>query len=134
MLRSWDLGSDLVVAANLQCWGYSSIFSIWRIIITFDPNLNGERDEPISNSTWLLLTQNGLAIAEDSDRIIWSTPRLNLRLHCFNLMILAISLQKVSLWESFGYPTDTLVMGKRLAVGVEWDDLLAIFDGRSGIH
>ncbi|KAK9023318.1 hypothetical protein V6N11_003539 [Hibiscus sabdariffa] len=96
---------------------------------------------PLSNHLYVndfLSLKNELAIADDSDRIIWSTPRFESPVALLQLddsdNLVLLDEQNVSLWESFGYPTDTLVMVLRLAVRVEGDDLLAVFDGRSSVH
>ncbi|GMJ01531.1 hypothetical protein like AT5G35370 [Hibiscus trionum] len=82
------------------------------------------RDEPISDSARLLLTANGLVITDDFDRIIWSTRSLESPVAFLQLddsgNLVLLDRGNVSLWESFDYPTDTLVMGQRLQVGIDF--------------
>ncbi|KAK9017783.1 hypothetical protein V6N11_000786 [Hibiscus sabdariffa] len=82
------------------------------------------RDEPISDSAGLLLTPTGLVITDDMDRTIWSTPSLESPVAFLQLddsgNLVLLDRGNVSLWESFDYPTDTLVMKQRLPVGVDF--------------
>ncbi|XVF30187.1 hypothetical protein REPUB_Repub16aG0035700 [Reevesia pubescens] len=81
------------------------------------------RNTPISESSKLLLTLNGLLITDNLDRVLWSTPNLHSPVAFMSLddsgNLLLLDQGNVSLWESFDYPTDTLVMGQRLPVGVD---------------
>ncbi|XP_019184538.1 PREDICTED: G-type lectin S-receptor-like serine/threonine-protein kinase At5g35370 [Ipomoea nil] len=81
------------------------------------------RNNPVSDSAQLRLSRRGLALY-DSAKPIWSVPpfsspnvsvsSLELR-ESGNLVLLDSS--NNSLWESFDYPTDTMVVGQRLLVG-----------------
>nr|GMC68096.1 G-type lectin S-receptor-like serine/threonine-protein kinase At5g35370 [Ipomoea batatas] len=83
------------------------------------------RNNPVSDSAQLRLSRRGLALYDnDSPKPIWSVPpfsspnvsvsSLELR-DSGNLVLLDSS--NNSLWESFDYPTDTMVVGQRLLVG-----------------
>nr|GMC60767.1 G-type lectin S-receptor-like serine/threonine-protein kinase At5g35370 [Ipomoea batatas] len=83
------------------------------------------RNNPVSDSAQLRLSRRGLALYDnDSGKPIWSVPpfsssnvsvsSLELR-DSGNLVLLDSS--NNSLWESFDYPTDTMVVGQRLLVG-----------------
>ena len=82
------------------------------------------RNRPISESAKLLLTLNGLLITDDFDRVLWSTPDLDSSVAFMQLddsgNLVLLDQGNVSLWESFDYPTDTLVMRQRLPVGIDF--------------
>lgn len=75
----------------------------------------------MSDSTKLYLTHGGLYIADQSGNPIWSTPELDSSVSALELQesgnLVLIDSHNVSLWESFDYPTDTIVEGQRLLVG-----------------
>ncbi|KAH7525006.1 hypothetical protein FEM48_Zijuj06G0179400 [Ziziphus jujuba var. spinosa] len=76
---------------------------------------------PISESSTLLLTINGLFITDASNNLIWSTPPFNSPVRALQLLetgnLILVDNRNVSLWESFNHPTDTIVMGQNLDVG-----------------
>lgn len=76
----------------------------------------------MSNSAELRLTVNGIVITEGSGRFfIWSTPPFDYPVGALQLLetgnLVLVDNRNVSLWESFNYPTDTIVMGQHLHVG-----------------
>ncbi|KAF4349054.1 hypothetical protein G4B88_029023 [Cannabis sativa] len=81
------------------------------------------RDNPISQSSLLSLTTKGLSITNHStSTVIWSTPKFTTTnvsalqlLETGNLVLL--DHQNTTLWQSFDYPTDTILVGQRLRVG-----------------
>ncbi|KAJ0097450.1 hypothetical protein Patl1_28130 [Pistacia atlantica] len=85
------------------------------IIWTANPN------KPISDSSRFTLSLNGLSITDDDGRLVWSTPKLDSPVSVTQLQdsgnLVLLDAQNVSLWESFGSPTDTLVIGQRLYLG-----------------
>ncbi|KAJ0041038.1 hypothetical protein Pint_27513 [Pistacia integerrima] len=85
------------------------------IIWTANPN------KPISDSSKFTLSLNGLSITDDDGRLVWSTPKLDSPVSVMQLQdsgnLVLLDAQNVSLWESFGSPTDTLVIGQRLYLG-----------------
>ncbi|XP_021900524.1 G-type lectin S-receptor-like serine/threonine-protein kinase At5g35370 [Carica papaya] len=89
----------------------SSNSIIWTAVTT----------KPMSDSTKLYLTHGGLYIADQSGNPIWSTPELDSSVSALELQesgnLVLIDSHNVSLWESFDYPTDTIVEGQRLLVG-----------------
>ncbi|GFY93867.1 S-locus lectin protein kinase family protein [Actinidia rufa] len=123
---------------------------------------SANRISPVSDSAKLRLSITGLSITDDDGRLVWSTPPLPSAVALLNLqdsgnLVLLDQFNK-SLWQSFDYPTDTLLIGQRLSVGkslvgalndgefspgdyqfhgqrrrrnnaVEWVDLLEIIDG-----
>ncbi|CAH9109890.1 unnamed protein product, partial [Cuscuta europaea] len=83
------------------------------------------RNFPVSDSAELHLSRRGLALYDDSGRPIWSTPLFtspnvssvsSLQLQDSGNLVLLDSSNN-SVWESFDYPTDTMVVGQRLLVG-----------------
>ncbi|XVE60365.1 hypothetical protein DITRI_Ditri05aG0123000 [Diplodiscus trichospermus] len=82
---------------------------------------SANRDSPVSNSGNMDLTIKGISIADPDGNLKWSTPQLQATVYALlltemgNLVLLDQS--NGSLWESFHYPTDTIVIGQRLPVG-----------------
>nr|DAD39569.1 TPA_asm: hypothetical protein HUJ06_013892 [Nelumbo nucifera] len=79
------------------------------------------RDAPISESGKLSLTVNGLTIVGDNGTQIWSTPALGSPVTALQLLetgnLVLLDKSNRSLWQSFDYPTDTIVIGQRFPVG-----------------
>ncbi|CAL0327404.1 unnamed protein product [Lupinus luteus] len=82
---------------------------------------SANRDNPISEYGIMNLTINGIVIVDEGGDVKWSTPPLKslvdklVLTEMGNLVLLDQS--NVSLWESFQYPTDTIVIGQRLPIG-----------------
>ncbi|KAF3444213.1 hypothetical protein FNV43_RR13903 [Rhamnella rubrinervis] len=72
-------------------------------------------------SSKLSLTVNGLTITNETDHVFWSTPKLQSRVAALRLLetgnLVLADEKNASLWQSFDYPVDTLVVGQRLSVG-----------------
>ncbi|EXB93128.1 G-type lectin S-receptor-like serine/threonine-protein kinase [Morus notabilis] len=91
------------------------------------------RGTPVSESSKPSLTVDGLAIAAEPGHVVWSNPKLSSKVAALGLLdtgnLILVDQRNVSLWQSFDYPTDILVLGQRLLVGkslVSWrstDDL-----------
>ncbi|XP_057500347.1 G-type lectin S-receptor-like serine/threonine-protein kinase At5g35370 [Actinidia eriantha] len=82
---------------------------------------SANRISPVSDSAKLRLSITGLSITDDDGRLVWSTPPLPSAVALLNLqdsgnLVLLDQFNK-SLWQSFDYPTDTLLIGQRLSVG-----------------
>ncbi|KAB1205357.1 hypothetical protein CJ030_MR7G010695 [Morella rubra] len=82
---------------------------------------SANRDAPITESGTVSLTPKGLTIADQDGQIRWSTPPLKssvfaLLLTDFGNLVL-LDRSNASIWESFHYPTDTIVIGQHLPVG-----------------
>ncbi|XP_023732335.1 G-type lectin S-receptor-like serine/threonine-protein kinase At5g35370 [Lactuca sativa] len=79
------------------------------------------RNKPISNSGQLLLSFTGITIYDDSGIPVWSTPTFNSTVASLQLLdsgnLLLIDRFNKTLWQSFDYPTDTIVSGQRFPVG-----------------
>ncbi|KAF5740299.1 G-type lectin S-receptor-like serine/threonine-protein kinase [Tripterygium wilfordii] len=82
---------------------------------------SANRDSPISNSGQMMLTTEGIAIADRYGIPKWSTPPLRSAVYALLLAetgnLVLLDHFNSSLWESFHNPTDTIVMGQYLPVG-----------------
>lgn len=102
---------------NQQTTFYLCVIHVQSHTITWSAN----RDAPISNSGKILLSSHGLTVSDQNGNTKWSTPQLHssvlaMMLSDFgNLMLL--DQNDASLWESFHFPTDTIVMAQSLPVG-----------------
>ncbi|KAB5568621.1 hypothetical protein DKX38_002414 [Salix brachista] len=81
---------------------------------------SANRDGPISSSGKMALTAIGITIAEQNGNDTWSTPPLRSSVNSLMLTeagnLVLLDQFNHSLWESFHYPTDTIVMGQHLLV------------------
>ncbi|XP_033511761.2 G-type lectin S-receptor-like serine/threonine-protein kinase At5g35370 isoform X1 [Nicotiana tomentosiformis] len=79
-------------------------------------------DSPVSNSGVMMLTKNGINITEKDGSFKWSTPPLKSAVYAMQLTeagnLLLLDQFNGTLWESFNHPTDTIVIGQKLPVGV----------------
>ncbi|XVF39390.1 hypothetical protein PTKIN_Ptkin01aG0030900 [Pterospermum kingtungense] len=82
---------------------------------------SANHDSPISDSGRMDFTTKGISIADPDGNLKWSTPQLQATVHALLLTEMGnlVLLDQVngSIWESFHYPTDTLVIGQRLPAG-----------------
>nr|DAD24538.1 TPA_asm: hypothetical protein HUJ06_026002 [Nelumbo nucifera] len=82
---------------------------------------SANRDSPISNTGVLNLTVNGLSVVRDDGTQKWSTPPLKSLVTALQLLetgnLVLLDQSNNPLWQSFDYPTDTLVTGQRFPVG-----------------
>ncbi|KAL1223016.1 G-type lectin S-receptor-like serine/threonine-protein kinase [Cardamine amara subsp. amara] len=85
---------------------------------------SSNRDSPVSNSGTMNLTPRGISVIEDgkSQKPVWSTPVLSSPVYSLRLTdsgnLLLLDHLNVSLWESFQFPTDSIVVGQRLMLGM----------------
>ncbi|XP_010440706.1 PREDICTED: G-type lectin S-receptor-like serine/threonine-protein kinase At5g35370 [Camelina sativa] len=85
---------------------------------------SSNRDSPVSSSGKMNLTPQGISVVEDgkSQIPVWSTPVLASPVNSLRLTdsgnLLLLDRLNVSLWESFDLPTDSIVLGQRLRVGM----------------
>ncbi|KAK9929702.1 hypothetical protein M0R45_026790 [Rubus argutus] len=96
---------------------YFSVIHVASNTIIWSAN----RNLPISYSATVKLTIHGLSITDFSNKVAWSTPSFNSQVAALQLLetgnLVLVDAQNVSLWQTFDYPTDTLVIGQRLYVG-----------------
>ncbi|KAG5544522.1 hypothetical protein RHGRI_017071 [Rhododendron griersonianum] len=82
---------------------------------------SANRDAPISTTGTMTLSVTGIVVADDDGSLIWSTPPLNSSVWSLQLTeagdLMLLDQSDAILWESFNYPTDTIVMGQKLPVG-----------------
>lgn len=83
---------------------------------------SANRDSSVSKSGSMILTTNGINIIEDggSGSSRWSTPPFQSSVSALQLTetgnLVLLDQSNASLWESFHYPTDTIVIGQRLHI------------------
>ncbi|KAI8550977.1 hypothetical protein RHMOL_Rhmol06G0148600 [Rhododendron molle] len=97
---------------------YLCILHVPSDTITWSAN----RNAPVSSAGTMTLSVTGIVMTDHDGSLKWSTPLLDSSVSSLqltetgNLVLLAKS--NAILWESFLYPTDTIVMGQELPVGV----------------
>ncbi|KAG5383248.1 hypothetical protein IGI04_034718 [Brassica rapa subsp. trilocularis] len=85
---------------------------------------SSNRDSPVSRAGKMNLSPQGISVIEDgvNQTPVWSTPVLASPVHSLRLTdsgnLLLLDGLNASLWESFRFPTDTIVLGQRLPVGM----------------
>ncbi|KAI8016368.1 G-type lectin S-receptor-like serine/threonine-protein kinase [Camellia lanceoleosa] len=83
---------------------------------------SANRNASISNSGKMSLTFNGISITDQDGAFKWSTPPLKASVSALQLTemgnLVLLDQFNVTLWESFRYPTDTIVIGQNLPVGL----------------
>ncbi|XP_071736515.1 G-type lectin S-receptor-like serine/threonine-protein kinase At5g35370 [Rutidosis leptorrhynchoides] len=81
----------------------------------------GNRNTPISSSGEFHLSLTGITVNDDSGRLVWSTPILNSTVDSLHLLdsgnLVILDRFNYMLWQSFDYPTDTVVSQQRFRVG-----------------
>ncbi|KAK8642834.1 hypothetical protein V6N13_012165 [Hibiscus sabdariffa] len=81
---------------------------------------SANRDSPISSTGEMDLTAEGIRVTDSGD-LKWSTPQLQATVRALTLTdmgnLVLLDQSNGSLWESFHYPTDTIVFGQQLSVG-----------------
>lgn len=82
---------------------------------------SANRDAPISSSDKMNLTTKGITIVDQDGNLKWSTSPLKSPVYALELTntgnLVLLDSSNGSLWESFQYPTDTIVIGQHLPVG-----------------
>jgi len=83
---------------------------------------SANRNAFMSDSDNLSLTINGLSVTNQADhQVLWSTPPLKSEVAAMQLLetgnLVLVDARNVTLWESFEYPTDTIVIGQRIRAG-----------------
>ncbi|RID44962.1 hypothetical protein BRARA_I01723 [Brassica rapa] len=85
---------------------------------------SSNRNSPVSRAGKMNLSPQGISVIEDgvNQTPVWSTPVLASPVHSLRLTdsgnLLLLDRLNASLWESFRFPTDTIVLGQRLPVGM----------------
>ncbi|KAL2532852.1 G-type lectin S-receptor-like serine/threonine-protein kinase [Abeliophyllum distichum] len=84
---------------------------------------SANRNTPISQSSQLRFTPDGLTLYNDTGHPIWSTPPKIRPSSVSSLQLLEsgnlimVDGMKSTVWESFDFPTDVIVTGQELRVG-----------------
>ncbi|CAK9325452.1 unnamed protein product [Citrullus colocynthis] len=82
---------------------------------------SANRNAPISSTGNVNITIKGISITDGDGNLRWSTPLVQLQVYALRLSdignLVLLDRLNVSLWESFRYPTDTIVVGQSLPVG-----------------
>ncbi|KAF8085741.1 hypothetical protein N665_0649s0017 [Sinapis alba] len=116
-----------IFKAGLFSPGEDSSTAFYFSIIHVDSDStiwSSNRDSPVSSSGKMNLSPQGISVIEDdTDQIpVWSTPVLASPVYSLRLTdsgnLLLLDHSNASLWESFSFPTDTIVIGQRLPVGM----------------
>ncbi|XWS25182.1 hypothetical protein CRYUN_Cryun27aG0047900 [Craigia yunnanensis] len=97
---------------------------------------SANRDSPISDSGTIDLTIKGISIADPDGNLKWSTPQLQATVYALLLTemgnLVLLDQFNGSLWESFHYPTDTIVIGQRLPVGANLSSAVSESNSSTG--
>lgn len=111
------------------------------IITHFSSNTiiwSANREKPISKSSKLLLTVDGISLTNESNDVVWSTPKLSSEVSSLQLLetgnLVLLDGQNVSVWESFDHPTDTIVLGQQLGLGKKLEGSVSESDMSSGVY
>ncbi|GAB2252122.1 hypothetical protein Droror1_Dr00004969 [Drosera rotundifolia] len=103
--------------ANNESSIYLCVIHVASTTVVWSAN----RDAPVSNYGKMMLTLGGIMIYDENGTLQWSTPPLRSPVSALLLKeegnLVLLDHNNVSLWESFDYPTDTIVIGQRLPVG-----------------
>lgn len=79
------------------------------------------RGTPMSESSLLNLTADGLSITTEPNQVVWSATQLSSKVAALRLLdtgnLVLLDKNNVALWQSFDHPTDTLVLGQPLLLG-----------------
>ncbi|XP_047332312.1 G-type lectin S-receptor-like serine/threonine-protein kinase At5g35370 [Impatiens glandulifera] len=79
------------------------------------------RNQSISDSGIVNFTSNGILVADESGLHVWSTPPFTSPVSLLQLQdsgnLLLLDQSNKTLWQTFDWPTDTIVSGQRLLVG-----------------
>ncbi|KAL5558432.1 hypothetical protein UlMin_034643 [Ulmus minor] len=103
---------------------YSQPPRVYFAVVHVATNLviwSANHNNPVSSTAKLDLTVGGLSITDDSNKTVWSTPPFSTPVSALRLIetgnLVLFDEKNVSLWESFDYLTNTIVMGQRFPVG-----------------
>ncbi|KAL8230030.1 hypothetical protein R6Q57_014930 [Mikania cordata] len=79
------------------------------------------RNTPVSSSGQFHLSATGISIHDDSEDSVWSTPDFSSTVASLQLLdsgnLILLDRFNTTLWQSFDFPTDTIVSGQRFLIG-----------------
>ncbi|KAL3504123.1 hypothetical protein ACH5RR_033964 [Cinchona calisaya] len=97
---------------------------------------SANRNAPVSNSGKMMLTSRGINITELDGDSKWSTPSLQSLVSALQLNeagnLVLLDQSNATLWESYRYPTDTIVIGQVLPFGTTLYSAVSSDDLSSG--
>lgn len=119
--------------------GFSSDFYFSVVHVDSGSTIwSSNRDSPVSNSGKMNLSLQGISVVEDGKGQIpvWSTPVLASPVYSLRLTdagnLLLLDRFNASLWESFKFPTDTIVLGQTLPLGMFLSGSVSRYDFSTG--
>ncbi|KAH7844877.1 hypothetical protein Vadar_032582 [Vaccinium darrowii] len=93
---------------------------------------SANRDVPVSQSGIMTLSVTGIVVTDQDGNVKWSTPPFNTSVSALQLTetgnLVLLDQSNATLWESFSYPTDTIVIGQKLPVGGSLSSALSSTD------
>ncbi|KAJ3702223.1 hypothetical protein LUZ61_005928 [Rhynchospora tenuis] len=122
-------------AAGFYCFSPCKIFFFSVFIvgansgggIVYNPpaqvTWSANRARPVSeNATLQLTSHSGLTLHDNDGSLVWSTDVANRSVAGINVTetgnLVLFDINNSSIWQSFDHPTDTLVLGQKLAQGM----------------
>ncbi|KAJ4778548.1 Serine/threonine-protein kinase [Rhynchospora pubera] len=135
VLRSNPGGIGPSFAAGFHCFSPCKIylFSVFignvnsgAGILRFPPPQviwSANRAHPVSeNATLELASHSGLTLRDNDGSLVWSTDVANRSVAGINVTetgnLVLFDINNSTIWQSFDHPTDTLVLGQKLAQGM----------------
>ncbi|KAF8026617.1 hypothetical protein BT93_F3186 [Corymbia citriodora subsp. variegata] len=83
---------------------------------------SANRNHPFSEAGKVNLTSKGITVVDETGDEVWSALPTQSSVNALLLSemgnLVLVDQANISLWESFQYPTDTIVIGQRLPVGM----------------
>ncbi|KAA8538510.1 hypothetical protein F0562_028119 [Nyssa sinensis] len=111
---------------------YLCVIHVASNTITWSAN----HDAPVSNSGKMSLTASGINITDQDGNFKWSTPPLQSLVSALQLTetgnLVLLDQFNRTLWESFHYPTNTLVIGQHLVAGRFLSSTVSNYDLSTG--
>lgn len=99
---------------------------------------SANRDSPLSKSGSMVLTEDGISIIDDGGSSRWSTPPFESSVSALQLTetgnLVLLDRSNLTLWESFAYPSDTVVLGQRLRIGTVLSSSVSSDDLSTGAY
>ncbi|XP_058219831.1 G-type lectin S-receptor-like serine/threonine-protein kinase At5g35370 [Rhododendron vialii] len=107
---------------------YLCILHVPSNTITWSAN----RNAPVSIAGTMTLSVTGIVMKDHDGSLKWSTPLLDSSVSSLQLTetgnLVLLTQSNAILWESFLHPTDTIVMGQELPVGVSLSSAVSSTD------